>query len=161
MVYQPGAEPKMLARVMSWANDIVPVITRRQDGCEKRTDPVYRLILHNGEPPGSCAGHFDSTRYVEPPQRCAICFEDVEGDAGSRSSNGQRWGRMLCCRTVFHSGRLADSVQSKHGDTITAPAVPTVDEEGKERFYPVELENKHKCPVCREPMKTSRVLEFD
>ena len=26
------------------------------------TDPTYRVILHNGEPSGSAAGHFDGTR---------------------------------------------------------------------------------------------------
>ena len=57
-VYSPDGK----ARFKSWANDIVPVLLRRADGEAKRTDPTYRVITFNGEPPNSPAGHFEATR---------------------------------------------------------------------------------------------------
>ena len=60
-VYPPDGTA-LLPRFKSWANDIVPVLLRRAAGKEKRTDPTYRVITFNGEPPGSWAGHFEATR---------------------------------------------------------------------------------------------------
>ena len=59
-VYPPCTETA-LVRQRSWAHHVVPVILRRAAGSSMRTDPVYRVILHNGEKPGSALGHFDGT----------------------------------------------------------------------------------------------------
>ena len=59
-VYSPNTETQ-LYRARSWAHDIVPALLRRAEGKAKRTDPKYRVILHNGEASGSRAGHFDGT----------------------------------------------------------------------------------------------------
>lgn len=59
-VYPPKDDS--MARIKSWANDVVPVLLRAAAGVAESADPVYRVILHNGEPPGSAAGHFDATR---------------------------------------------------------------------------------------------------
>ena len=60
-VYPPDGTA-LLPRFKSWANDIVPVLLRHAAGEQKRTDPTYRVITFNGEPPGSLAGHFEATR---------------------------------------------------------------------------------------------------
>ena len=59
-VYPPTGTA--LLHFKSWANDIVPVLLRCAMGDAKRTDPTYRVILHNGEPSDSRAAHFDATR---------------------------------------------------------------------------------------------------
>ena len=60
-VYSPTTETQ-LYRQRSWAHDVVPALLRRAAGNAKRTDPKYRVILHNGETSGSASGHFDGTR---------------------------------------------------------------------------------------------------
>ena len=62
-VYVPSAGTG-LVRYQSWANDIVPVLLRAARGELRRRDPVYRVIVHNGEKAGSAAGHFDATRAI-------------------------------------------------------------------------------------------------
>ena len=62
IVYSPGDNARVLAKAHSWANDIVPVLVRLQDGGKLSTDPTYRVIVHNGAPPGSVSGHFSATR---------------------------------------------------------------------------------------------------
>jgi len=59
-VYYPG-ESTRLKRFRSWANDVAPVLVRKQEQGSLAADPEYRVIIHNGEPPGSRSGHFDAT----------------------------------------------------------------------------------------------------
>ena len=60
-VYIPGAtDVARLCKMRSWANDIVPALTDPDEHT-----PVYLVILHNGEKPGSAAGHFDSTARID------------------------------------------------------------------------------------------------
>ena len=63
-VYSPSDNIRALAKGLSWANNIVPVLVRLQDGQKLSTDPTYRVIVHNGEPPGSVHGHFSATRFA-------------------------------------------------------------------------------------------------
>ena len=61
LVYPPGAtNVRKIAKVRSWANDIVPALLDPKEGT-----PTYRVILHNGEKPGSASGHFDATRRID------------------------------------------------------------------------------------------------
>ena len=60
-VYLPGNVARRCMRGLSWANEIVPVLLRQQEGKSLATDPIYHIILHNGAPPGGPAGHFDAT----------------------------------------------------------------------------------------------------
>ena len=60
-VYLPGSDPRRVKRARSWANDVAPVLARKQAQGSLATDPEYRVIIHNGEPPGSRSGHFDGT----------------------------------------------------------------------------------------------------
>ena len=60
-VYIPGdSNVHQLSKRKSWVNDIVPVLLRAQRNEAVPTDPLYRVIIHNGEPAGSWAGHFDA-----------------------------------------------------------------------------------------------------
>ena len=58
-IYLPGDSPRAIAKSKSWANDVVPALVD-----PNKDAPMYRVILHNGEKPGSAAGHFESTRPV-------------------------------------------------------------------------------------------------
>eukprot|EP00966_Prymnesium_polylepis_P211612 4900374-Prymnesium_polylepis.2 len=60
LIYQPGLAPGMLAKQRSWSNDIAPALLD-----PKEDTPVYRVILHNGEPPHSASGHFEATKPLE------------------------------------------------------------------------------------------------
>lgn len=56
-VYEPGTKTDALSKQKSWANGIAPALLD-----PKPDKPKYRIILHNGEKPGSAGGHFDSTQ---------------------------------------------------------------------------------------------------
>ena len=60
-VYLPGTDKvQRVCKIKSWANDIVPALTT-----PVHSGPAYRVILHNGEKPGSLSGHFEATRRVD------------------------------------------------------------------------------------------------
>jgi hypothetical protein len=49
-VHLPGTTAQKVCKTKSWANDIVPALTNPVQG-----GPTYRVILHNGEKPGSAS----------------------------------------------------------------------------------------------------------
>ena len=61
-IYLPGGKiVRALSKRKSCANDVGPVLLLRSQRKEAlASDPPYRVIIHNGEPAGSWAGHFDA-----------------------------------------------------------------------------------------------------
>ena len=146
-VYMPGAtDAARLCNMRSWANDIVPALTDPDE-----PTPAYLVILHNGEKPGSAAGHFDSTvALVREQVRCSICFDDVQGECGRRGE--ERWGVAPCCGVVFHTRCLSRWVNGCA--EVKAPC-----QDGRE--YVKRLETKRQCPACRKPLASSQALRFE
>ena len=60
-VYHPGDDTRA-KRARSWANDVAPVLARKQAQGSLATDPEYRVIIHNGEPPAKPVGPFLTAR---------------------------------------------------------------------------------------------------
>ena len=60
-VYLPGIPRKgtaTVAKFKSWACDVVPALL------DPKRASQYRVIVHNGDKPGSITGHFDSTEKI-------------------------------------------------------------------------------------------------
>ena len=64
------------------------------------TDVTYRVILHNGEPPGSAAGHFDATRVRVMPWASDVLLRRWLGTLGiaRRPFAALRWADFVSCR---------------------------------------------------------------
>ena len=80
-IYPPSTDTA-LVRQRSWAHDVVPVLLRCAEKKAKRTDPSYRVILHNGEPPGD-SGHFDAILARVEHLSASSNFEDGPRSEGS------------------------------------------------------------------------------
>ena len=60
-IYWPeraGAGLLKVVKAKSWACDVVPTLLKEKGANAK---PCFRVIIHNGEPPGSPSGHFEAT----------------------------------------------------------------------------------------------------
>ena len=162
LVYLPGSGVATIARAKSWANDIVPALGNRLTDA-----PRYRIILFNGEPPGSRSGHFEgTTRITDGAPTCAICMDVLIGEPGQRGDD--RWGFAPCCRKPFHFNCLSSWTQRSHCNTgIDAPQEESNfnEEVGHGRnsngMYKVRMETTKQCPACRAPLSHARQLQTE
>ena len=88
-------------------------------------------------------------------ESCGICFEEVtrrETMTAAARRGPNRWGRVPCCRQVFHSRCLSQWIVGEA--SVKAPCQDSSE-------YSKRLECKKQCPICRGPLTSAQSLLFE